>query len=434
MTTLNDMNDQVLQEHYSALIHKYEKFQAKKLTLNMSRGVPCPEQLDLSAGLLDCLKENDYKAANGTDCRNYGGVDGIPEAKELFAQALDVSPSEIIIGGNSSLTLMHDLIARAMLRGLPDSTTSWGKLPQVKFLCPSPGYDRHFAICEYLGIEMIPVNYLPDGPDMDQVEQLVAADSSIKGIWCVPKYSNPTGITYSNTVVERLAALPAKAPDFRIFWDNAYVIHHLIDTPDHLLNILTACKKAGHPDRVFIFSSTSKVTFPGAGIGVLASSENNVNWLKKQINIQTIGPDKINQLRHIRFFKDLAGIEAHMRRHATILKPKFDLVLETLEVELGSKELATWSRPQGGYFISLDTLPGCAQKVVAKTAAAGVILTPAGATYPYGKDPEDKNIRLAPTFPPLPDLKQAMELLALCIQVVSTEQELEKRGLSLSHK
>ena len=434
MTKLKDMNDQVLQEHYSTLINKYEKFQAKKLTLNMSRGVPCPEQLDLSAGLLDCLKENDYKAANGTDCRNYGGVDGIPEAKELFAQALDVSPSEIIIGGNSSLTLMHDLIARAMLRGLPDSTTSWGKLPQVKFLCPSPGYDRHFAICEYLGIEMIPVNYLPDGPDMNQVEQLVAADSSIKGIWCVPKYSNPSGITYSNTVVERLAALPAKAPDFRIFWDNAYVIHHLTDTPDHLLNILTACKKAGHPDRVFIFSSTSKVTFPGAGIGVLASSENNINWLKKQINIQTIGPDKINQLRHIRFFKDLAGIEAHMRRHATILKPKFDLVLETLEAELRSKELATWSRPQGGYFISLDTLPGCAQTVVAKTAAAGVILTPAGATYPYGKDPEDKNIRLAPTFPPLADLKQAMELLALCIQVVSTEQELEKRGLSISNK
>ncbi|TWH47609.1 aminotransferase class I/II-fold pyridoxal phosphate-dependent enzyme [Sporomusa sp. KB1] len=429
MSKLNEMNDLLLREHYSTLVSSYEKFQAQKLTLNMSRGVPCPEQLDLSAGLFDCLKENDYKAVNGIDCRTYGAVDGIPEAKELFAQVLEVSPGEIIIGGNSSLTLMHDLIARAMLRGLPDSTTPWGKLPQVKFLCPSPGYDRHFAVCEYLGIEMIPINYLHDGPDMDQVEQLVAADSSIKGIWCVPKYSNPSGITYSAAVVERLAAMPAKAPDFRIFWDNAYTIHHLTATPPCLVNILAACKKAGHPDRVFIFGSTSKVSFPGAGIAMVAGSESNINWLKKEISIQTIGPDKINQLRHIRFFKDLAGIQAHMRRHAAILKPKFDLVLETLEAGLGDKGLAAWSKPQGGYFISLDTLPGCARKVVAKTAAAGVILTPAGATFPYGKDPEDKNIRLAPTFPPLADLKQAMELLALCIQLVSTEQELEKRGL-----
>jgi len=429
MSKLQEMNDLLLREHYSTLVCSYEKLQAQKLTLNMSRGVPCPEQLDLSAGLFDCLKENDYKAVNGIDCRTYGAADGIPEAKELFAQVLEVSPSEIIIGGNSSLTLMHDLIARAMLLGLPDSTTPWGKLPQVKFLCPSPGYDRHFAICEYLGIEMIPINYQPDGPDMDQVEQLVAADSSIKGIWCVPKYSNPSGITYSAAVVERLAAMPAKAPDFRIFWDNAYTIHHLTDTPPCLVHILDACKKAGHPDRVFVFASTSKVSFPGAGIAVVAGSESNINWLKKQISIQTIGPDKINQLRHIRFFKDLAGIQAHMRRHAAILKPKFDLVLETLEAKLGGKGLATWSKPQGGYFISLDTLPGCAQKVVAKTAAAGVILTPAGATFPYGKDPEDKNIRLAPTFPPLADLKQAMELLALCIQLVSVEQELAKRGL-----
>ncbi|CQR74824.1 Putative aminotransferase [Sporomusa ovata DSM 2662] len=430
MSKLNEMNDLLLREHYSTLVSSYEKFQAQKLTLNMSRGVPCPEQLDLSAGLFDCLQENDYKASNGIDCRTYGAVDGIPEAKELFAQVLEVSPGEIIIGGNSSLTLMHDLIARAMLRGLPDSTTPWGKLPQVKFLCPSPGYDRHFAVCEYLGIEMIPINYLHDGPDMDQVEQLVAADSSIKGIWCVPKYSNPSGITYSAAVVERLAAMPAKAPDFRIFWDNAYTIHHLTDTPPSLVNILAACKKAGHPDRVFIFGSTSKVSFPGAGIAMVAGSESNINWLKKQIAIQTIGPDKINQLRHIRFFKDLTGIQAHMRRHAAILKPKFDLVLETLEAKLGGKGLATWSKPLGGYFISLDTLPGCARKVVAKTAAAGVILTPAGATFPYGKDPEDKNIRLAPTFPPLADLKQAMELLALCIQLVSTEQELKNRGLS----
>ena len=432
MTTLKEMNDLVLQDHYAALTRSYEQIQAKKLTLNMTRGIPCLEQLNLSAGLFTCLSESDYQTADGTDCRNYGGVDGIPEAKNLFAQMLEVNPSEIIIGGNSSLALMHDLISRAMLKGFPDSPTPWGKLPQVKFLCPSPGYDRHFAICDYFGIEMIPINYLPDGPDMDQVEQLVAADPSIKGIWCVPKYSNPSGVTYSDTVVNRLAAMSAKAADFRIFWDNAYTIHHLTDTPDQLANILTACKKAGHPDRVFIFASTSKVSFPGAGIAVVAGSEANVNWLKKQIIIQTIGPDKINQLRHIRFFKNLAGVEEHMRRHAAILKPKFDLVLETLEAELGGKELAAWSKPQGGYFISLDTLPGCAQKVVAKTAEAGVKLTPAGATYPYGKDPEDKNIRLAPTFPPLADLKQAMELLALCIQLVSTEQELAKRGISVS--
>ncbi len=434
MTKLKEMNDPELQEHYTSLVRNYETFQSQKLALNMSRGVPCPEQLDLSAGIIDCLQVNDYKSANGTDCRNYGGVEGIPEARELFGQLLEVDPAEIIIGGNSSLTLMHDLIARAILRGFPGSTTPWGKLPQVKFLCPSPGYDRHFAICEYLGIEMIPVPYQEDGPDMNQVEQLVAADESIKGIFCVPKYSNPTGITYSDAVVERLATMPAKAADFRIFWDNAYTIHHLTDTPAQLANILTACKKAGNPDRVFLFCSTSKVTFPGSGLAMVAASETNINWLKKQINIQTIGPDKMNQLRQVRFFKDLAGIKNHMRRHAAIIKPKFDLVQKTLEAGLGGKGIASWSNPQGGYFISLDTLPGCAKKVIAKTAAAGVALTPAGATYPYGKDPEDKNIRLAPTFPPLAELKQAMELLVLCIELVSAEQELEKRGLLVGSK
>jgi DNA-binding transcriptional MocR family regulator len=434
MTKLKEMNNLALQEHYATLVRSYENFQSQKLALNMSRGVPCPEQLDLSAGLIDCLKVTDYKSANGTDCRNYGGVEGIPEARELFSQILEVSPNEIIIGGNSSLTLMHDLMARAVLRGLPDSATPWGKLPQVKFLCPSPGYDRHFAICEYLGIEMIPIPYREDGPDMDLVEQLAAADESVKGIFCVPKYSNPTGVTYSDAVVERLAAMPAKAADFRIFWDNAYTIHHLTDKPSQLANILTACKQAGHPDRVFIFCSTSKVTFPGSGLAMVAASEANTNWLKKQINIQTIGPDKMNQLRQVRFFKDQAGIEEHMRKHAAIIKPKFDLVLATLEASLGGKELAAWSKPQGGYFISLDTLPGCAKKVIAKTSAAGVALTPAGATFPYGKAREEKNIRRAPTFPPLAELKQAMELLALCIELVSAEQELENRGLAAGSK
>ncbi|SMC32521.1 aminotransferase class I/II-fold pyridoxal phosphate-dependent enzyme [Sporomusa malonica] len=429
MTELEKMNDQMLQEHYSALVHRYEEFQAQKLKLNMSRGIPSLDQLNLASGLLDCLTQTDYKAADGTDCRNYGGVDGIPEAKQLFSQVLEASPNEIIIGGNSSLSLMYDLIARAMLLGLPDSETPWVKLPQVKFLCPSPGYDRHFAICEHLGIEMIPINYQHDGPDMTQVEQLVAADSSIKGIWCVPKHSNPTGITYSDAVVKRLAAMPVKAPDFRIFWDNAYTVHHLTDTPPRLLNILDECKQAGNPDRVLVFGSTSKVSFAGSGIAVLASSETNISWFKKHLSIQTIGPDKLNQLRHVRFFNDLAGIEAHMRKHAAIIKPKFDLAIAIMETELGGQNLASWSKPQGGYFISVNTLPGCAKKIVAKTAAAGVVLTPAGATFPYGKDPKDNNIRLAPTFPPLAELKQAMELFTLCIQLISVEQELEKRAL-----
>lgn len=422
------MNDAILQEYYSSLSNRYEDFRAQKLNLDMSRGKPCTEQLDLSSDLLECLSKNDYKTAAGVDCRNYGGVDGIPEAKELFSWMLEAKPSEIMIGGNSSLTMMHDLLSRAMLHGFLESETPWAKLPTVKFLCPSPGYDRHFAICEHLGIEMITVNYQEDGPDMEQVEKLVAADPAIKGIWCVPKYSNPTGITYSDSVVKRLAAMPTKAPDFRIFWDNAYSVHHLTNTPDQLLDILKTCTQAGHPDRVFEFASTSKISFPGAGIAMLASSANNINWLKKHLNIQTIGPDKLNQLRHVRFFKDRAGLQAHMHKHAAIIKPKFDIVLEILESELGDKNLASWSKPQGGYFISLDTLPGCAQKIVATAAAAGVLLTPAGATFPYGKDPDDKNIRLSPTFPPVSELKQAMELVVLCVQLVSAEQELAKRS------
>lgn len=420
--------DQALQEQYLAFVQKYRDFQERKITLNMSRGVPCPEQLALFSGFHTFCKEEDYKAADGTDCRTYGGVDGLPEAKKLFAEILETSPQEVLIGGNSSLALMHDLIARAMLHCLPESDIPWGKQPKVKFLCPSPGYDRHFAITEYFGFELIPVNYTPDGPDMEQVKQLVAEDSSIKGIWCVPKYSNPTGISYSDSVVEQLATMPVKAPDFRIIWDNAYVVHHLSDQPTRLLNILDACKKANHPNRVFMFSSTSKISFPGAGIAMVASSEANINWLRKQVGIQTIGPDKLNQLRHVRFFKDLNGIEAHMRKHAAIIKPKFDLVLEILKDELGDKTLASWSSPQGGYFISVDTLPGCAKKVVAKALEAGVQLTPAGVTFPYGKDPEDRNIRLAPTFLPLSQLKQAMELFVLCIQMVSAEQELSRRG------
>lgn len=429
MTELKTINNSDLKKQHLILSQSYEKLQSKKLKLDMSRGKPCNSQLDLSAKLMTCLGEDDYKAIDGSDCRNYGGLDGLPEAKALFSSILERNAQEIIIGGNSSLTMMHDLLSRAMLHGLPESEMPWSKLPQVKFLCPSPGYDRHFAICEHLGIEMITINYQDDGPDMDQVEQRVATDPAIKGIWCVPKYSNPTGITYSDTVVKRLATMPTKAQDFRIFWDNAYTIHHLTNTPDQLLNILEICDKTGHPDRVFEFTSTSKISFPGSGIAIVTSSPKNISWLKKQLTIQTIGPDKLNQLRHIRFFKDQLGIEAHMNRHAAIIKPKFDLVLEILNSELGGENLASWSKPQGGYFISLDTLPGCAQEVVGKAAAAGVMLTPAGATFPYGKDPEDKNIRLSPTFPPLSELKQAMELIVLCVQLVSVEQELAKRGL-----
>ena len=421
------MSNLELQDRYTTLTNHYERFQQQNLKLNMARGIPCPEQLDLSAELLGCLHDTDYTAADGTDCRNYGVLDGIPEARKLAAQLLETSPNQVLVGGNSSLTLMHDLFVRLMLQPLPGNKLAWGKLGNVKILCPSPGYDRHFAICEYLGIEMIPVDYLHDGPNIEQIEALVADDESIKGIWCVPKYSNPTGITYSDDTVKKLAALPTKAHDFLILWDNAYNVHHLTDTPAPLADILTACSQAGHPDRVFVFSSTSKIGFPGAGIAMLASSERNISWLKKQLSIQTIGPDKLNQLRHVRFFRDRAGIEAHMKRHAAIIKPKFDLVLATLKEELSGKNLASWSSPQGGYFISLDTLPGCAQNVVAKAAAAGVILTPAGATFPYGKDPHDKNIRLAPTFPSMPELKLAMQLLALCIELVSIEQELEKR-------
>lgn len=428
MSHFKKLSIEELQQQHSILAGQYEKFQAQKLKLDMSRGKPCSEQLDLSNDLLNCLSQTDYKTANGTDCRNYGGLDGIAEAKELFASLLEAKPQEIIIGGSSSLTMMHDLLCRAMLHGLPESEAPWSKLPIVKFLCPSPGYDRHFAVTEHLGMELITINYLEDGPDMDQVEKLVAADPAIKGIWCVPKYSNPTGLTYSDKVVQRLAAMPTAAADFRIIWDNAYVVHHLTDTPDQLLDIRKACEAVGHADRVFVFASTSKLNFPSAGIAMVASSERNINWLKKHINIQTIGPDKINQLRHVRFLKDQTGIEEHMRKHAAIIKPKFDLVRSMLETALGSLGIAAWSNPQGGYFISLDTLPGCAQKIVEKAAAAGVLLTPAGATFPYGKDPEDKNIRLSPTFPPLEELKQAMELLVLCVQLVSVEQELASRA------
>jgi len=427
MPELKEMKQSELQDLIQKLQQRYDDFKAQNLNLDMSRGKPCAEQLDLSMGMLDCLvSDSDYKTSDGIDCRNYGGIDGIPEAKVLFSEMLGISHKEIIIGGNSSLNMMYDTILRAMMFGVLGSDVPWGRLPTVKFLCPSPGYDRHFAICQNFNIEMIVIDMKADGPDMDAVEKLVSTDDSIKGIWCVPKYSNPDGITYSDEVVDRLAKMQTKAKDFRIFWDNAYAVHHLSDTPDQLKNILTACKEAGNADRVFIFSSTSKITFPGAGIAMMGASEDNINYIKKQMAFQTIGPDKMNQLRHVRFLKNIDGINKHMEKHAAILKPKFDTVIGILEAELGNKGIAWWNKPNGGYFISLNTLPGCAKEVVAMASEAGVKFTNAGATFPYGKDPLDRNIRIAPTFPPISELKKAIELLCICVQLVSAKKILKE--------
>jgi DNA-binding transcriptional MocR family regulator len=395
------------------LDRRYNEIKARRLTLDMTRGKPCVQQLDLSNGLLDCLDGN-YKAADGTDCRNYGGLDGLPEAKKLFAEFLEVAPAEIIVAGNSSLALMHDSVAQAVLRGVPGGSRPWREV-NARFLCPSPGYDRHFAVCEHLGIEMVTVRMTEEGPDMEEVERLAGADETIKGIWCVPKYSNPTGMVFSDAVVDRLARMQA-APDFRIFWDNAYAVHHLTDKPRPLKNLLAACKAAGNPDRVLIFGSTSKVSFAGAGVAMMAGSEANIAYTKQNMSLQTIGPDKLNQLRHVRFFRDMAGIEAQMKKHAAILKPKFDAVIAILDREIGAGGAARWTRPMGGYFISLDTKDGCARAVVKMAAEAGVKLTSAGATFPYGKDPRDRNIRIAPSMPSQAEIEQAMELVAICIQ------------------
>ncbi|MGD2100091.1 MAG: aminotransferase class I/II-fold pyridoxal phosphate-dependent enzyme [Desulfobacterales bacterium] len=406
------------------LQHRYQEFKSRRMALDMTRGKPCPEQLDLALGMLGGDTGNAYRTEDGLDCRNYGGLDGIPPAKALFSEYMAVETDELLIGGNSSLNLMHDTILRAMVKGVMDGAPAWGQLPKVKFLCPSPGYDRHFSICEYLDIEMMPVEMTDNGPAMGVIEDLVAKDDLIKGIWCVPQYSNPTGIVYSDETVERLASMKTRAADFRIFWDNAYAVHHLVDRPTPLKNILSACKQAGNPDRVFMFASTSKISFAGGGLAIMASSRANLDWIKRQMAFQTIGPDKLNQLRHVLFFKNLAGIETHMQKHAGILKPKFDGVQNILASELDGKQIARWSRPQGGYFISIDTLQGCAAAVIKMAADAGVKLTPAGSTYPYKADPQDRNIRIAPSFPPMEDIQAAMELVAICIQLVSLEKNI----------
>lgn len=426
-TDYNSLEVNELNKLYLIIKERYDEYKNQNMILDMSRGKPCPEQLNLSMEMLDILISNDrIEAKDGSDCRNYGGIDGIPETKELFSQILGVSINEIIIGGNSSLSMMYDTVSRAMLHGVCGSGSPWGKLPAIKFLCPSPGYDRHFAICELLNIEMIVVDMLQNGPDMDTIEKLVSEDDSIKGIWCVPKYSNPDGITYSDETVDRLAHMNTKAKDFRIFWDDAYTVHHLTKS-DQLKNILAACKTAGNPDRVDMFSSTSKITFPGSGIAMLSSSEENLSFIRKQISIQTIGPDKINQLRHVRFLKNADNLKVHMEKHAAIIKPKFEMVLNKLESELSGKNIASWNKPNGGYFISLNTLDDCAKDVVNMAAEAGVTLTQAGATFPYGKDPRNRNIRIAPTFPSVKELETAIEVLCLCIQLVSIKKLLSEK-------
>lgn len=424
---------QLKKEELSALKGKLEKqfeeIKGKGLKLDMSRGKPAQAQLDLSKGLMDVLTgDSDLVSSDGVDCRNYGVLDGIFDARKLLADMSEVPERSVIIYGNSSLNVMFDTISRAMTHGFMGNTP-WSKLKKVKFLCPVPGYDRHFAITEFFGIEMINVPLLETGPDMDMVEKLVAGDAAIKGIWCVPKYSNPTGISYSDETVRRFAHLKPAAKDFRIFWDNAYSIHHLYnDRKDVILELLNECIKADNPDIVLKFISTSKVSFPGSGIAALAASRGNLADARRYMKFQTIGHDKLNQLRHVRFFGDMQGMYKQMKKHAAILRPKFEKVHEVLERELGGLEIGTWTKPLGGYFISFDSLDGCAKAIVAKAKEAGLIMTEAGATYPYGKDPKDSNIRIAPSFPTIEELELASEIFVLSVKLVSIEKYLKKQG------
>ena len=425
MTAYKDLSKEELLELKSGLEAQFEEVKAKGLKLDMSRGKPSADQLNLSMGMMDTLTSGvDLTCEDGVDCRNYGGLDGIDEAKQLLADMMEVPKDNVIIFGNSSLNVMYDTVARAMTHGIMGSTP-WCKLDKVKFLCPVPGYDRHFAITEHFGIEMINVPMTSTGPDMDMVEKLVSSDPAIKGIWCVPKYSNPQGITYSDETVFRFANLKPAAEDFRIFWDNAYCVHHLYeDKQDYLIEILMECKKAGNPDMVYKFSSTSKISFPGSGIAAMAASDANLEDIRSTMRVQTIGHDKVNQLRHVLFLKDKATTLALMQQHATILKPKFDAVIATLQREIAPLGIATWTAPKGGYFISVDTLPGLATRTLKLCAEAGVVMTPAGATFPYGKDPQDRNIRIAPSLPPVAELEQAMGVFCICLKMAALEQAL----------
>lgn len=414
-----------LEQVYSELLNRYHGFQDLKLDLNMARGKPGTDQLKLSTKLLDLVNSSSsFTSENGDDCRNYGVPLGIMEMRKLMAQMMEVPAENVIIGGNSSLNMMFDTIACGMTHGFA-GCAPWCGQKGLKFLCPSPGYDRHFAVTEYFGFQLITVPMTPAGPDMDIVEELVK-DPSVKGIWCVPKYQNPTGITFSDETVRRFAGLKPAARDFRIFWDNAYSVHDLTDTPDHLLSLWRECERRGNPNLAFFFASTSKITFPGTGVAAVAAGAEDFKVLKERYFYQTIGPDKLNQLRHIRFLKNMDGVRAHMARHRALLAPKFATVLNQFEKELSGKNVASWTKPNGGYFISVDVMKGCAKRVVELCGQAGVKLTDAGATYPYGKDPEDKNIRIAPSYPPVEELRQAVNLFCLCAELAAAEKLLKQ--------
>ena len=412
-----------LEQEFKAVRKEYEALRSLHLSLDMSRGKPSFDNMDLSEKMFDLVgNDTGFKNISGIDCRNYGGLDGLTEMKTLFAEILDLKPDQIIVGGNSSLNMMFDTIAQAMTHGM--GAEPWYDCKERKFLCPVPGYDRHFAIAEYFGFKLIPIEMDAEGPIMEQVQEWVQAET-VKGIWCVPKYSNPNGITYSDRVVKRMAALKPKARDFRIFWDNAYVVHHLYDTPDELLNIYNECVKAGNPDLPLIFTSSSKITFPGAGVAAEAGSPNNVAMLKDRMQYQTIGPDKLNQLRHARMFHNKADVDKHMKKLADKLRPKFDAVLAALESNLNGLGIAEWTKPNGGYFISLNVLDGCAKRVTELCANAGMTLTPAGATYPYGYDVKDSNIRIAPSFPNVEEITKAAEVLCVSVKYAALEKILD---------
>lgn len=430
MKAYKEMSREELLSLKEELEKQFADAKGKGLKLDMSRGKPAPAQLDIAMGLLDVLNsESDMNTETGVDTRNYGLVDGIPEAKRLMAEMMEVPVENVIVYGNASLPIMYDTVSRSMTHGVLGSTP-WCKLDKVKFLCPVPGYDRHFKITEHFGIEMINIPMTPTGPDMDLVEKYVQEDAAVKGIWCVPKYSNPQGISYSDETVKRFAALKPAAEDFRIYWDNAYTIHHLYeDKQDYILEILHECEKAGNPDMVYKFSSTSKVSFAGGGIGGFAASKANVEDAKKSMSVQTIGYDKINQLRHVRYFKNLDGMMAHMKKSADIIRPKFETVLSVLDRELGELEIGSWTKPLGGYFISFDAMDGCAKAIVAKCKEAGVVLTGAGATFPYGLDPKDSNIRIAPSYPSMEELAAAVDLFVLCVKLVSVEKLLNSSAM-----
>lgn len=426
MNYLNAKREE-LEKEYALLSNEFENVKGLGLNLNMARGKPGKEQLDLSNGLLDVINSNsDFVGADGMDCRNYGVLEGIAECRKLFGDILGVDSKNVMVGGSSSLNMMFDTISCLMTKPVAEGCKPWYEVKDRKFLCPVPGYDRHFSITEYYGFEMINVPMTENGPDMDVVEELVSKDESIKGIWCVPKYSNPQGITYSDETVRRFAALKPAAKDFRIMWDNAYCIHDITDTPDELLNLYDECKKNGSEDMPIMFCSTSKITFPGAGVAAMAASENNMKLFMERYNFEVISYDKLNMLRHVRFFNNLDGIMEHMQKHKAILKPKFEIVLKHLESELKPTGIGEWTNPNGGYFVSIDVLGGTAKRVVELCKQAGVVMTGAGATYPLGKDPEDKNIRIAPTFPPNSELETAMEVFCICTKLAACEKLLGK--------